>query len=128
VGCALIVGERGSLAMRAPPGWFKLSLEGGVLVEQVGHLLLQGDELVQQLGDGVQEGLDAESEKFEHRGHPGRSDHRGPPLARGPLINYRNGPRLPAPLKELFLSSYTNETPISIFGQILGAYNKTKRT
>jgi hypothetical protein len=27
----------------------------------------------------------------------------------------RSGPRLPAPLKELFLSSYTNETPLSIY-------------
>ena len=25
----------------------------------------------------------------------------------------RNGPRLPAALKEMFLSSYTNETPVS---------------
>jgi hypothetical protein len=36
----------------------------------------------------------------------------------------RNGPRLPAALKELFLSSYTNETPVSIFGQMLMGYNK----
>ena len=36
----------------------------------------------------------------------------------------RNGPRLPAPLKELFLSSYTNETPLSIYGQMLFNYNK----
>jgi hypothetical protein len=36
----------------------------------------------------------------------------------------RYGPRLPAPLKELFLSSYTNETPVSIFAQMLFGYNK----
>ena len=36
----------------------------------------------------------------------------------------RNGPRLPAPLKELFLSSYTNETPLSIYGQMLFNYVK----
>jgi hypothetical protein len=31
----------------------------------------------------------------------------------------RNGPRLPATLKELFLPSRTNETPLSIYGQFL---------
>jgi hypothetical protein len=31
----------------------------------------------------------------------------------------RNGPRLPANLKELFLPSRTNETPLSIYGQFL---------
>ncbi len=31
----------------------------------------------------------------------------------------RNGPRLPATLKELFLPSRTNETPLSIYGQVL---------
>ena len=36
----------------------------------------------------------------------------------------RNGPRLPAPLKELFDGNYTNETPVSIFGQMLFGYNK----
>ena len=36
----------------------------------------------------------------------------------------RNGPRLPAALKEMFLSSYTNETPVSIYGQMLAGYNK----
>ena len=29
----------------------------------------------------------------------------------------RNGPRLPAPLKELFDGNYNNETPVSIFGR-----------
>jgi hypothetical protein len=32
----------------------------------------------------------------------------------------RNGPRLPAPLKELFLPSGTNETPLSIYGTFVG--------
>jgi hypothetical protein len=36
----------------------------------------------------------------------------------------RYGPRLPAPLKELFLPSYTNETPLSLYGQFLFGYNK----
>ena len=36
----------------------------------------------------------------------------------------RNGPRLPAPLKELFDGNYTNETPVSIYGQMLAGYNK----
>jgi len=31
----------------------------------------------------------------------------------------RNGPRLPATLKELFLPSQTNETPLAIYGQFL---------
>jgi hypothetical protein len=34
----------------------------------------------------------------------------------------RNGPRLPAPLKELFLPSRTNETPLSIYGTFVGGY------
>jgi hypothetical protein len=36
----------------------------------------------------------------------------------------RNGPRLPETLKELFLPSRTNETPLSIYGQIFGTYRK----
>ena len=36
----------------------------------------------------------------------------------------RYGPRLPAPLKELFDGNYTNETPVSIYGQMLFGYNK----
>ncbi len=36
----------------------------------------------------------------------------------------RNGPRLPAALKELFDTNYTNETPVSIFAQMLFEYNK----
>ena len=36
----------------------------------------------------------------------------------------RYGPRLPAPLKELFDGNYTNETPVSIYGQMLMGYNK----
>ena len=36
----------------------------------------------------------------------------------------RNGPRLPAPLKELFDTNYTNETPVSLYGQMLAGYNK----
>ena len=36
----------------------------------------------------------------------------------------RYGPRLPAPLKELFDTNYTNETPVSIYGQMLAGYNK----
>ncbi len=35
-----------------------------------------------------------------------------------------NGPRLPSPLKELFDGNYTNETPVSIYGQMLFGYNK----
>jgi hypothetical protein len=34
----------------------------------------------------------------------------------------RKGPRLPAPLKELFLPSRTNETPLSIFGTLVGNF------
>jgi hypothetical protein len=34
----------------------------------------------------------------------------------------RNGPRLPATLKELFLPSRTNETPLSIYGQLVAGY------
>src|SRR5262245_16806259 len=34
----------------------------------------------------------------------------------------RNGPRLPATLKELFLPSRTNETPLSIYGQLVSGY------
>jgi hypothetical protein len=34
----------------------------------------------------------------------------------------RNGPRLPATLKELFLPSQTNETPLSIYGTLVGGY------
>ncbi len=34
----------------------------------------------------------------------------------------RNGPRLPATLKELFLPSRTNETPLSIYGTLVGGY------
>src|SRR5262249_39465666 len=36
----------------------------------------------------------------------------------------RWGPRLPAPLKELFLPSGTNETPVSIYGQLLVNYHQ----
>lgn len=36
----------------------------------------------------------------------------------------RNGPRLPATLKELFLPSQTNETPLSIYGAIAFGYSK----
>lgn len=36
----------------------------------------------------------------------------------------RNGPRLPAPLKELFLPSQTNETPLSIYGQFVDGYHQ----
>jgi hypothetical protein len=36
----------------------------------------------------------------------------------------RYGPRLPAALKELFDTNYNNETPVSIFGQMLMGYNK----
>jgi hypothetical protein len=36
----------------------------------------------------------------------------------------RNGPRLPAMLKELFDPQYNNETPVSIFGQLLFGFNK----
>jgi hypothetical protein len=36
----------------------------------------------------------------------------------------RYGPHLPAPLKELFDVHYNNETPVSIFGQMLMGYNK----
>jgi hypothetical protein len=35
----------------------------------------------------------------------------------------RNGPRLPATLKELFLPSRTNETPLSIYGTLVGGYH-----
>jgi hypothetical protein len=34
----------------------------------------------------------------------------------------RNGPRLPATLKELFLPSQTNETPLSIYGTLVAGY------
>src|SRR5262249_353981 len=34
----------------------------------------------------------------------------------------RNGPRLPAPFKELFLPSRTNETQLSIYGTLVGGY------
>src|SRR5437899_2531051 len=34
----------------------------------------------------------------------------------------RNGPRLPATLKELFLPSETNESPLSIYGTLVGGY------
>lgn len=34
----------------------------------------------------------------------------------------RNGPRLPATLKELFLPSRTNETPLSIYGSLAAGY------
>jgi hypothetical protein len=34
----------------------------------------------------------------------------------------RNGPRLPATLKELFLPSRTNESPLSIYGTLIGGY------
>jgi hypothetical protein len=34
----------------------------------------------------------------------------------------RNGPRLPANLKELFLPSRTNETPLSIYGTLIGTF------
>src|SRR6266851_3271324 len=34
----------------------------------------------------------------------------------------RNGPRLPAPLKELFFPSGTNETPLSIYGALAFGY------
>jgi hypothetical protein len=34
----------------------------------------------------------------------------------------RNGPRLPETLKELFLPSRTNETPLSIYGTLVGGY------
>jgi hypothetical protein len=36
----------------------------------------------------------------------------------------RYGPRLPAPLKELFLPTQTNETPLSIYGQFLEGYHQ----
>jgi hypothetical protein len=36
----------------------------------------------------------------------------------------RWGPALPAPLKELFLPSGTNETPVSIYGQLLANYHQ----
>jgi hypothetical protein len=36
----------------------------------------------------------------------------------------RYGPRLPAPLKELFDTNYTNETPFSFYAQMLAGYNK----
>ncbi len=34
----------------------------------------------------------------------------------------RNGPQWPAPLKELFLPSQTNESPLSIYGTLVGGY------
>jgi hypothetical protein len=34
----------------------------------------------------------------------------------------RNGPRLPATLKELFLPSRTNETPVSLYGTLVAGY------
>ena len=36
----------------------------------------------------------------------------------------RFGPQLPAPLKELFLPTQTNETPLSIYGQFLDGYHQ----
>src|SRR5262249_51768567 len=36
----------------------------------------------------------------------------------------RNAPRLPAALKELFLSSRTNETPLSIYGSFIERYQQ----
>src|SRR5262249_38517215 len=36
----------------------------------------------------------------------------------------RNGPRLPATLKEMFLPSRPNETPLSIYGQFLENYTQ----
>src|SRR5262249_23164447 len=36
----------------------------------------------------------------------------------------RNGPRLPATLKELFLPSQTNESPLSIYGALSVGYSK----
>jgi hypothetical protein len=36
----------------------------------------------------------------------------------------RTGPQLPAPLKELFLPSGTNETPLSIYGALAFGYSK----
>jgi hypothetical protein len=36
----------------------------------------------------------------------------------------RAGPQLPAPLKELFLPSGTNETPLSIYGTLAAGYSK----
>jgi hypothetical protein len=36
----------------------------------------------------------------------------------------RSGPRLPAPLKELFLPSGNNETPLSIYGSLSVGYSK----
>ena len=36
----------------------------------------------------------------------------------------RNGPRLPATLKELFLPSETNETPLSIYGALAFGYSQ----
>jgi hypothetical protein len=36
----------------------------------------------------------------------------------------RNGPRLPATLKELFLPSETNETPLSIYGTLAFGYSR----
>ncbi|HEX4591292.1 MAG TPA: hypothetical protein VH120_15250 [Gemmataceae bacterium] len=38
--------------------------------------------------------------------------------------NERNGPRLPAQLKELFLPSGTNESPLSIYGTLSVGYSK----
>lgn len=39
-------------------------------------------------------------------------------------VDRRWGPWLPAPLKELFLPSQTNETPLSIYGGLWGQYRK----
>jgi hypothetical protein len=36
----------------------------------------------------------------------------------------RYGPNLPGPLKELFLPSYTNETPLSIYGALAFGYSR----
>ena len=40
------------------------------------------------------------------------------------IAEIRYGPDLPAPLKELFDPNYNNETPVSIYGQMLMGYNK----
>jgi hypothetical protein len=40
----------------------------------------------------------------------------------------RNGPRLPAALKEMFLSSRNNETPLSIYGSFVENYNQPNGT
>jgi hypothetical protein len=36
----------------------------------------------------------------------------------------RNGPMLPAPLRELFLPSYTNQVPLSIYGALAFGYSR----